>query len=149
MTHVCEARGSPLGAGHPLRCVLLFMLLGFPGGTGDMGSSGERPQASGLGGREVCLMGGGSGWAPAGPSGPRTHCSPPATPPRPPEHHPRAVSRPAPAVHGAPAAGGLAVEPARGPDPGHRWVSGLSGGSSLAPSGPSRVQGLLPHFCPV
>lgn len=61
MTHVCKAHSSPLRAGHPLLFVLLFVLLGFQGGTGDMRGSGERPQASGLGGREVCLMGGGSG----------------------------------------------------------------------------------------
>ena len=148
--HVCEARSSPLRAGRPLLFVLLFVLLGFRGGTGDMRGSGERPRASGLGGREGGLSD--AGRVRVGSRGPL--CAPhslfaPTTPPWPPEHHPRAVSRPPPAVHGAPAAGGLAVEPARGPDPGHRWVSGLSGGSSWAPPGPSRVQGLLPHFCPV
>ena len=46
MTHVCEARSSPLRVGHPLLFVRLFVLLGFRGGTGDMRGSGERPQAS-------------------------------------------------------------------------------------------------------
>lgn len=53
-----------------------------------------------------------------GPSWPYTHLSPAGL--RSPEHHPRGFPRSSTAVYRAPAAGGLAVEPARGQDLGHR-----------------------------
>lgn len=66
------------------------------------------------------------------------------------EHFPGGVPRPTAAVHGAPAAGGLALEPAWGQDPGHRWgPSGRWGGGlehpwALRDSSVTDVQACVP-----